>query len=108
LNYASDCCAAHCIGDTTNQKRNRLSDRVEKLLDGTIPHLAHETFLVDALVKMRAQVNTASDCALFWSVSLACHQEYCSEGLKVKLNRINLMSLPCLFRSTHIVLSSHE
>jgi hypothetical protein len=40
---------------------NRLSDRVEKLLDGSVLHKAHETYLVDAMAKFRVNVNTVGD-----------------------------------------------
>jgi hypothetical protein len=39
----------------------RRDDRVDKLLDGTVTHVAHETFLADALAKMRTEVNTVGD-----------------------------------------------
>jgi hypothetical protein len=43
----------------------RLDDRVDKLLDGSVSHLEHQTFLADAMGKMRTEVNTAGVCFFF-------------------------------------------
>jgi hypothetical protein len=70
---------------------------VDKLLGSTVSHLAHETFLADALSKMRLQMNTVSSC----SSLLGFHSSYAVPTTPADFTRI--ASSFCLASASNLI-----